>query len=140
LDSDLPFGIPYVSEIVPGLWQGGYKHGLVLPAFIKNLVCLYTEECYDLPPQVTRYAFDMKDSTEQTFEQVDGIASLVNRLRTDGPLLVHCQAGINRSALIVCRALMLEGMSADEAIALIREKRSMGCLSNPMFEEWLRSR
>ena len=131
---------PYTpSEIVPGLWQGGYKHGLVLPVFIKNLVCLYTADCYDLPPDVTRYAFDMQDSIEQTFEQVDDIASLVNRLREDGPVLVHCQAGIDRSALIVCRTLMLEGMSAEDAITLIREKRTKSCLCNPMFEEWLRS-
>ena len=81
----------------------------------------------------------MEDSIDQTFEQVDEIAELVNRLRKDGAVFVHCQAGINRSSLIVCRALMLEGMTADKAIALIREKRSMGCLSNPMFEEWLRS-
>jgi hypothetical protein len=29
-------------------------------------------------------------------------------------------------------------MSADEAITLIREKRSPPCLCNPAFERWLR--
>jgi protein-tyrosine phosphatase len=51
---------------------------------------------------------------------------------------VHCQAGLNRSSLVVGRALMLGGMTADDAIVLIRRKRSPACLSNPSFERWLR--
>jgi len=135
---DTPFGVPYIAEIVPNLWQGGYRPEIVLPEFIKNIVCLSPEYCYTSPKEAKRYVFEMKDSIEQTLEQVDDIANLVNRLRKQGPVLVHCQAGINRSSLIVCRALMLEGMSADAAITLIRQKRSKSCLCNPMFEGWLR--
>jgi len=135
---DTPFGVPYIAEIAANLWQGGYRSDIVLPEFIKSIVCLYPEHCYTSPPGAKRYIFDLKDSIDQTFEQVDYIARLVNTSREDGPALVHCQAGINRSSLIVCRALMLEGMSADAAITLIREKRSKSCLCNPMFEDWLR--
>jgi len=62
----------------------------------------------------------------------------VNACREDGPTLVHCQAGLNRSSLVAARALVLGGMTADDAIALIREKRSPACLCNPAFERWLR--
>jgi protein-tyrosine phosphatase len=51
---------------------------------------------------------------------------------------VHCQAGLNRSSLVIARALILSGMPSVAAIALIREKRSPACLSNPSFERWLR--
>jgi protein-tyrosine phosphatase len=52
--------------------------------------------------------------------------------------LVHCQAGLNRSGVVVAYALMLNGMSAAEAIARIRERRSPAVLCNPQFERWLR--
>jgi protein-tyrosine phosphatase len=42
------------------------------------------------------------------------------------------------SSLVTARALVLSGLTADEAIALIREKRSPACLCNPSFERWLR--
>jgi protein-tyrosine phosphatase len=62
----------------------------------------------------------------------------VNACRAAGPTLVHCQAGLNRSSLVIARALILSGMPSVAAIALIREKRSPACLSNPSFERWLR--
>ncbi len=68
---------------------------------------------------------------------MDGIAAWVNASRDDGPTLVHCQAGLNRSSLVVGRALMLGGMAPRAAVDLIREKRSPVCLSNPSFEKWL---
>jgi protein-tyrosine phosphatase len=52
-------------------------------------------------------------------------------------VLVHCQAGLNRSGVVVARALMADGMSAVEAVSLIRERRSPACLCNPAFERWL---
>jgi protein-tyrosine phosphatase len=63
----------------------------------------------------------------------------VNSCRGSGPTLVHCQAGLNRSSLVVVRALVLDGMDVDTAIAVVREKRSPVCLCNPSFESWLRS-
>jgi protein-tyrosine phosphatase len=57
----------------------------------------------------------------------------------NGIVTHNCQAGLNRSSLVVASALMLEGASAAEAIRLIREKRSSACLCNPAFEGWLRS-
>lgn len=68
---------------------------------------------------------------------IDTIAKLVNECRREGKTLVHCQAGLNRSALVTARALMLDGMSADDAITLLR-KRSPMVLCNLTFEAWLR--
>lgn len=136
----VPFNVPFVSEIAPNLWQGGCADGLVLPGHIRHLVSLYPWEHYTVRHELaSALAVRMTDSTDQDPGQIPVIAAWVNTCRKDGPVLVHCQAGLNRSSLVVAMALMLEGSTADEAIALIREKRSPACLCNPEFENWLRS-
>ena len=133
------FDVPFISEIVPGLWLGGCEDGLILPFFIENLVSLYPWESYTVNHELhSSLEVRMYDSVDQAFDQVDGIAAWVNTSRSIGPTLVHCQAGLNRSSLVAARALVLDGMTADEAIELIREKRSPVCLCNPSFERWLR--
>ena len=82
--------------------------------------------------------FRMGDSTAQPLEQVDSIAQWVNDRRSEGPTLVHCQAGLNRSSLIVARALILaEQCTPQEAVDLLRRKRSPACLCNKAFEAWV---
>jgi protein-tyrosine phosphatase len=135
-----PFDVPFISEIVPDLWLGGCEDGLVLPDFIENLVSLYPWESYTVNHELdSSLEVRMYDSLDQVFHHVDSIATWVNACRDSGPTLVHCQAGLNRSSLVVVRALVLDGMEVDTAIALVREKRSEVCLCNPSFERWLRS-
>lgn len=134
-----PFDVPFISELAPNLWQGGCQQGLILPEFIDYVVSLYPWEKYTINHGAERTEITMYDSLDQATHQVDEIAAKVNELRKKGVVLVHCQAGLNRSSLIATRALMLEGMSADEAIKLVRAKRSPACLCNPAFEAYLRS-
>ena len=132
------FDVPFISEILPDLWLGGCEDGLILPGFIEHLVSLYPWETYTVRHDLgSSLEVRMYDSVDQAFHQVDSIAAWVNSCREFGPTLVHCQAGLNRSSLVVGRALILSGMPAADAIALIREKRSPACLSNPSFERWL---
>ena len=133
------FDVPYMSEIVPGLWQGGCATGLVMPHFVQHHISLYPWEEYvvehDLESQLQ---VEMYDSVAQGMDQVEVIAQWVDNCRQRGVVLVNCQAGLNRSSLVVARALMLEGMTADAAIGLLRARRSPACLCNPAFEAWLR--
>jgi protein-tyrosine phosphatase len=50
---------------------------------------------------------------------------------------VHCQAGLNRSGLVTALALILNGMSPERAIGLLRQKRTPLVLCNGAFEAWL---
>lgn len=135
-----PFDVPFISEIAPNLWQGGCQNGLQLPQFIKHIVSLYPWEKYHITHDMDSQIYvKMFDSVDQSYEQVETLAKWINICRQTAPVLIHCQAGLNRSSLVATRALMLDGMTSSEAIDLIREKRSPACLCNPAFEEYLRS-
>ena len=106
IHGDIDFDVPFMTEVVPGLWQGGCENDLVLPDFIEHVVSLYPWERYTIEHrlysfmEVTMY----DDSSGVSAEQVDRLARWVNVCRQTGPTLVHCQAGLNRSALIVASA------------------------------------
>lgn len=137
----LPFDVPVISEIAANLWQGGCRDGLVLPGFVTHVVSLYPWEQYDIRHRIDSEMYvRMYDSVEQGFEQVDALAAWVNVCRETGPVLVHCQVGLNRSSLVAARAMVLSG-EADPAgaVAVLRERRSPACLCNEAFEDWLLS-
>jgi protein-tyrosine phosphatase len=72
------------------------------------------------------------------------VARLVADLVTTGyRVLVHCVQGLNRSGMVVARALMFLGYGAEEAIALVRQRRGVdegfGALGNEWFVAWLSS-
>lgn len=139
IHGNTPFSVPFVSEITDDLWTGGCANGLILPLEIEHIVSLYPWEAYRITHEVKSFlAVRLYDSLDQAMGQVDDIAKWVNSCRADGLTLVHCQAGLNRSGLVAARTLMLDGMSADAAITLLREKRSPAVLCNAGFEAWLR--
>lgn len=60
---------------------------------------------------------------------------VIERLRQGQRVLVHCVAGMNRSTAICCAVLiLLEGLSADEALARVREHHPW---SRPDSYHWL---
>lgn len=140
-----PFDVPFISQIDGNLWQGGCANGLQLPHFFKHIISLYPWEAYTIKHDMnSMLTVKMYDSLEQSMEQVDAIANWINICVKDGPTLVHCQAGLNRSSLVAARSLMLREddwdkmYTSDEAIDLLRAKRSEACLCNPSFEKHLR--
>lgn len=139
IHGNVDFDVPFISEIAPGFYQGGCERGLVLPDFIEHVISLYKWERYTRHDNVKTFRevtmYDSLDGPDR--ENVLELATLVNECRDQGPTLVHCQAGLNRSGLIAATALMLNGMSAQRAIAHLRSTRSPAVLCNPVFEEWL---
>lgn len=136
-----PFDVPYISEIAPNLWQGGCEDGLVLPDNIDKVLSLYPWERYTIKRKdVERVEIRMYDSTDQSFKQVFELARMVNDWRADGHnVLIHCQAGLNRSSLVTAVTLLESGEAKTgvDAIKIVRENRSPACLCNPSFEEYL---
>jgi protein-tyrosine phosphatase len=139
-----PFDVPFMSHIEGNLWQGGCQNGLQLPHFIKHIVSLYPWEQYKVKHDLkSSLSVVMYDSLDQSTEQVNAIADWVYQCTKDGPTLVHCQAGLNRSSLVAAKVLMRMGSegrgyrSAKQAIEILRKQRSDACLCNPAFEEYL---
>jgi protein-tyrosine phosphatase len=52
-------------------------------------------------------------------------------------VLIRCQAGLNRSGLVTALVLARDGMPIDEAMELLRQRRSPAALYNPDFVDWL---
>lgn len=138
IHGNVPFSVPFMSEIGSNLWMGGCTNGLILPTGIEHLVSLYPWEQYTVAHEIKSVlTVRLYDSLEQALDQVDDIARWVNARREEAPVLVHCQAGLNRSGLVTARALMLGGLTAQEAINLLRAKRSPAVLCNEAFEAYL---
>jgi protein-tyrosine phosphatase len=134
-----PFDVPFISKVYDDLWQGGCQSGLRLPTFIDHLVSLYPWEQYheghELKSRLVVRMYD--DLAGPNRDEVEGVARWINAARKTGTVLVHCQAGLNRSGLVTAAALILEGMPAKEAIQTLREARSDAVLCNPSFASWL---
>lgn len=132
--------LPVFSEILPDLWMGGLPQAIG-PGHFGAIFNLHGT-AYPIRDRLSYVCVkDMKDADVVHERKVERLAELVNRERKEAkaPVLVHCQGGLNRSGIVTALALMRgDGMSAPEAIALLREKRSPLVLFNQTFESWLR--
>jgi hypothetical protein len=132
------FDCPLITQVEGNLWQGGCIGGAFLDGDFKYVISLYPWEQYMLPKDCERTEIEMYDHGElPDLEQLDKIATFVNQCKAKGKTLVHCQAGLNRSALVTARALILEGGNPSDVIKLLREKRCDMVLCNQPFENWL---
>ncbi|MBE0698957.1 MAG: dual specificity protein phosphatase family protein [Anaerolineaceae bacterium] len=88
-----------------------------------------------LPPS-DRWAKKGEGRQGMTVEEIIIEAGwVIERLRAGQSVLVHCGAGINRSATIVCAVLiLLEGLSAENALQRVREKHPW---AYPDSHHWL---
>lgn len=133
------FSVPFISHVVGNLYQGGCATGLVLPERFRHVISLYQWERYSVRHEgVRRQEVEMLDAAERPdYDEVLRLARLVHESCQDGPTLVHCQAGLNRSGLIAGAALTLDGYSPEAAIKLLRDRRSPAVLCNRTFHDWL---
>ena len=138
------------SMIVPNLFQGGTDDLDVI-----HLAQTNTRPRVDLPFDaiVTMYAWARPaDWNIQEFRYGVPDASIsdidLNRLRqavefgydrwkAGDRVLVRCQAGLNRSGLVLALILIKDGLAPQEAINRIRENRGSDALFNADFHNWL---
>jgi hypothetical protein len=131
--------MPALSHIEDNLYVGMSPHYWERPASgFKTIFDFYPWGEYALDSGQTRYSYAIHDSHELV-----EYLFLCNRAREiikaceEGPTLVHCQMGVNRSNLFAAAALCLQGRSIKDSIALLREKRSPHVLMNKHFEQFL---
>ena len=138
------------SMIAPNLFQGGTDDLDVI-----HLAQTISHPRLDLPFDaiVTMYAWARPaDWNIQEFRYGVPDASIsdidLNRLRqavefgfdrwkAGDRVLVRCQAGLNRSGLVLALILIKDGLTPQEAINRIRENRGSDALFNADFHDWL---
>jgi protein-tyrosine phosphatase len=70
-----------------------------------------------------------------------GLAEFITGLMDAGHnVLVHCHSGMNRASLVSGLALVARGMTPDDAVETLRERRDPNVLSNETFRDWLLNR
>lgn len=125
------------SQIDKTLWVGSWPSDGA-PTFPQYIVNLYPWGQYEIHPhqlQLTARLYDAGEIPDETL--LHHVADQINKWRAQGPTLVHCQQGLNRSPLVVALALIKSGMSPPGAIQLLRKKRGPQVLFNRVFEQWL---
>ena len=91
----------------------------------------------EIPDQLLYIYFPFEDKDLPNLAKLHENAKLGASMVSQGyRVLCHCGMGHNRSALLAGIILTYMGMSGDEAIALIRQRR-MGALYNKKFSGYL---
>lgn len=142
------------SEVLPNLWQGGTDDfDTVNDARAHNEGAFITKSDFDTVitayawaqpadwlVKEFRYSFYDGDMKDIDFKQIYQAVRIAHEdWKAGKKVLIRCQAGWNRSGLIMALVLIKEGYSAQEAIDLIRKQRSPHALCNARFVAWLLS-
>lgn len=140
------------SEILPGLWQGG-THDFDTLEFPKEYPIWKLQREFDSVATLyaiahpvgwgvaeRRYGFPDSSISEQDIPEIHDIAEWAHREWKAGKkVIIRCQAGLNRSGLIMALVLISEGYDPKDAIDLIRARRSPHALCNADFVRYLES-
>ena len=130
----------HYSKIDGNLWMGGWP-GYDSKAGHHQFDCIF--DLYGKPHHGPRrnqliITWSIYDHAEMPDPlMLESLADQVRALRQLGPTLVHCEAGWNRSGLLVALALIRDGWYPSTAIQTIRDRRHPMALSNQTFANWL---
>lgn len=138
------------SEVLPGLWMGGHEFrglsGHLEAAVVRDEFDL-VQSLLRLPghgpdPDVEHHVWPIPDGPLDG-TQLAGVMRLARAaseaLDAGRSVLVRCYSGYNRSGLVVAQALVHQGRTAEEAIRLVRARRSPWALHNELFVAYLRA-
>jgi dual specificity phosphatase 12 len=140
------------NEILPGLWLGNRVAALD-PVFLREKHIKAVFNCTkDIPFEATvqrRYRVPVDDNLQEeeirnlelwSFELVYKLAAELRRTRADGDaVLVHCAAGMQRSAATVGMYLIAtQNLKTEDCIKVIQAKRPIAFRPAANFEKAMR--
>jgi poly(ADP-ribose) glycohydrolase ARH3 len=126
-------------EIDDGLWVGSHPDPDDPFELGADVVVTLTLEAAAkaVPPGKLLIHWPIRDGPVPRPGVLRGLVRLISDCIDDrGVVFVHCRAGMNRSCLVAGRTLMERGMTAEQAIERVRERRT-GSLSDE-YAAWLR--
>ena len=138
------------SMIAPNLFQGGTDDLDVIHLAQTNnrprtdlpfdaIVTMYAwARPADWKVQEFRYGVPDASITDIDLDRLrQAIDFGYDRWKQGDRVLVRCQAGLNRSGLVLALILIKDGLKPAEAIARIRDNRGEDALFNRDFHNWL---
>jgi hypothetical protein len=141
-------GVGAWDEIIPGLFMGGHiRQGpsgeripVVIGAKFDVVISLYRKDGHGPADTVEHHCREIPDGP-LTAAQLADIHELAKTaaaaVHVGRKVLVRCRSGYNRSGLVVVQALVHLGYQVDDAIFLVRYRRSKWALNNHLFVEYL---
>jgi protein-tyrosine phosphatase len=123
------------DEILPGLWLGSIKaatneHWLSSRRIKSVFNC--TKDIPYHPYVVRKYRIPVDDNLQMSeirnleLWSFEVVCKILNEYKTGEPILIHCAAGVQRSAATMAMVLIvLKNMTPHDAIDFIRRKRSV---------------
>lgn len=144
------------SQIIPGLFLGNDKNSEV-DSYGYTMIVNCTPHlpfCISVPDPTDLKRISIKDDPYDSvilfniLKDTDILETMHFHLRQNRNILVHCQAGAQRSPTVVaCYLMKYHGLSGEEAIQYIRSKRleAFFCMVNfentiELFGEYLNLR
>jgi hypothetical protein len=128
------------TEVVPGLTQASAVHSPAeMLSMFDVLIDVGGRDRWDGDPD-PRYSFHPIDDVPfiADAEIVHTVGERIASLVSEGKhVAVNCLSGVNRSGLLVGRALVALGYTPAEAIAAVRRARGPMALSNQHFVRFL---
>lgn len=133
-----------MDEVLPNLYIGPMWARLHIRKFeIKHVVSLVSKPCdkYPISKKVNEHYYSIEDSDNTVLQPTlkNCLPKIHSARQANENVLVHCRAGVSRSASVVIAYLMLyENMDFDTAMEHLRKVRP--CISpNYGFMRQLRS-
>jgi len=136
------------DEIIPCLSMGGHVRkgpsGERIPVVVGTefdvVISLYRTDGHGPAGTVEHHCREIPDGP-LTAAQLTDVCELAQTattaVRAGRRVLVRCNSGYNRSGLVVVQALVHLGYQVDDAIFLVRDRRSKWALNNHLFVEYL---
>ncbi|MER7844615.1 protein phosphatase [Kitasatospora sp. NPDC096077] len=136
------------NEVVPGLWMGGHyctpPGGELEPVVVGRqfdlVVSLFTLPGHGPAAGVEHVVREVPDaplSPGQLLAVQEAAEFTASAVRRGRRTLVRCRSGYNRSGLVAAQALVHLGHEPAGAVRLVRERRSLWALNNPVFVDYL---
>lgn len=150
------------NELVHNLWLGGHDYspselaadaaaawiGIETPKITSQqfhtVISFYqrhSSKQTQPAPDVEHHYYRMSDGvlTDADLREVYRLSKVaLEVLDRPSPVLIRCQAGLNRSSLCAAYVLMQIGFTPDQAIAHIRKQRSVYALCNDDFVDYIK--
>ncbi|MFE3558554.1 protein phosphatase [Streptomyces sp. NPDC059193] len=118
----------------------GNSHAVVIAREFDLVISLFNLPGHGPDPGIEHLVAEIPDGPligDQILTVQQLARAAAQAVRDGRTVLVRCNAGYNRSGLVVAQTLIELGHEASAAIGTIRQKRSPRALTNQLFEDYL---